>query len=104
MSVFIVRAFVGLRRAISENRKLANKVAQVERRLADHDKQILVLARAIKQLTGPKPVPQRRRIGFHSDEPQPANRPVLDMPRRGIRIPHAGQKPTDITSLRGELQ
>lgn len=69
MSVFIVRAFVGLRRAISENRQLANKVAQVERRLADHDKQILVLARAVKQLTGPKPVPERRRIGFHPDEP-----------------------------------
>ena len=30
---------------------------------------ILNLARAVKQLTGPKPVPERRRIGFHSDEP-----------------------------------
>jgi hypothetical protein len=69
MSVFIVRAFVGLRRAIRDNRQLANAVAQVERRLADHDKQILVLARAVKQLTGPQPVPEKRRIGFHPDEP-----------------------------------
>jgi hypothetical protein len=61
MSVFVVRAFVRLHRAISESRQLANKVAQVERRLADHDNRILVLARAVKQLTGPNPVPERRR-------------------------------------------
>jgi hypothetical protein len=69
MSVFIVRAFVGLRRAISQHRQLARKVAEVERRLADHDKQILLLARAVKQLISPEPVPERRRIGFHSNEP-----------------------------------
>jgi hypothetical protein len=69
MSVFIVRAFVGLRRAISQHRQLAHRVAGIERRLADHDKQIIAPARAVKQLTSPDLVPERRRVGFHSDEP-----------------------------------
>ena len=69
MSVFIVRAFVGLRRVISEHWQIAQKVAELERRLADHDEQILVLVRVLKQMAGPDTVPEKRRIGFHSEEP-----------------------------------
>lgn len=68
VSVFIVRAFVALRHAISQHRELARKVAEVERRLANHDKEILLLVRALKKLMGPEPVPEKRRIGFHSYE------------------------------------
>jgi len=64
MSVFVVRAFVAIRRAIAGNRQLAQRVAQLERRLGDHDEQILVLVRAIRELAVPPPVPARRRIGF----------------------------------------
>ena len=66
VSVFVVRAFVTLRRVIGEHKELARKVAEIERRLADHDQEILVLFRAIKDLIKPEPPPERRQIGFHA--------------------------------------
>jgi hypothetical protein len=67
VSVFVVRAFVQLREIISGHRELARKIEQLERKLSDHDEQILVIVEAIKQLMDPKPPPKSRRIGFHSD-------------------------------------
>ena len=67
VSLFIVRAFVALRRAISEHKELARKITQLERKLADHDDQIIAIIEAIKKLSGPQPVPKKRRIGFHSE-------------------------------------
>ena len=64
ISVFIVRAFVKLRRIISENEALARKIVQIENHLADHDEQIIELIRAIKQLLKPEPPPKKRRIGY----------------------------------------
>jgi hypothetical protein len=69
VSVFIVRAFVKLRRTIAEHKELARKIAQLERRLADHDDQILSLVQAIRQFLNPELPPKRRRIGFKTDEP-----------------------------------
>jgi hypothetical protein len=69
VSVFIVRAFVKLRRTIAEHKELARKISQLERRLADHDDQILSLVQAIRQFLNPKLPPKRRRIGFKTDEP-----------------------------------
>ena len=68
VSVFIVRVFVKLHRAIAEHKELSHKIDQLERRLADHDQQILSLIQAIKGLINPKPLPKKRRIGFHPDE------------------------------------
>jgi hypothetical protein len=67
VSLFIVRAFVALRRTISEHKELARKITQLERKLADHDDQIIAIIQAIKKLSGPQPVPQKRRIHFHSE-------------------------------------
>ena len=64
VSVYIVRAFVKLRRIIAEHKELARKIAQVERCLADHDEHILSLVQAIRQLMKPEPPPKKRRIGF----------------------------------------
>jgi len=49
VSVFVVRAFVQLREAITGHKELARKVSQLERKLGDHDDQIMVLIEAIKQ-------------------------------------------------------
>ena len=65
ISVFIVRAFVTLRRVISESKELAQKMALLEQKVADHDQQILSLVQAIRELVSPKPVPKKRQIGFH---------------------------------------
>ncbi len=64
VSLFIVRAFVALRRTISEHKELSQKISQLERKLADHDDHILSIMKVLKSLADPKPVPKKRRIGF----------------------------------------
>ena len=41
VSVYIVRAFVRLRRVIAEHKELSRRIVQIERHLADHDEQIM---------------------------------------------------------------
>ena len=68
VSVFIVRAFVRLRRFIAEHKELAQKIAHLERGLANHDETIVSMINAIEQLTNPELPPPKRRIGFQSGE------------------------------------
>jgi len=72
MSVFVVRAFVKMREALLQNRQLAEKLAELERRLTDrldvHEKAIVHILHEIKKLMEPPPPapePKRREIGFH---------------------------------------
>jgi hypothetical protein len=67
VSVFVVRAFLRLRRVLEEHREIAKKIEHLERRLADHDAEILNLVKAINQLMSPAPLPPKRRIGFRSE-------------------------------------
>ena len=68
MSIFVVRAFVKLREAVSSHKELAQKMAALERKIAQHDIQIVSLVKAIKQLISPTPVPKKRQIGFKSKD------------------------------------
>jgi ORF6N domain len=63
-SVFVVRAFVKLRQLLATHKELAHKVAELERRLGDHDEAIRGIIAAIKQLMEPPPAPPKRKIGF----------------------------------------
>jgi hypothetical protein len=65
MSVFVVLAFVRMRRAIAGNRQILVKLAEMERRLESHDADIQDLMDAIRELMDP-PQPDRRRIGFEA--------------------------------------
>jgi len=65
MSVFVVLAFVRMRRAIVGNRNILTKLAELERRLESHDAEILDLMNAIRELMSPEE-PNRRRIGFEA--------------------------------------
>jgi hypothetical protein len=72
MSVFVVRAFVKMRETLGENRHLAEKLAELERRLTGrldvHEKAIVHILDEIKKLMEPlppQPEPKRREIGFH---------------------------------------
>ena len=67
VSVFIVRAFVKLRQTLGDNKELARKLEHLEGKLAHHDRQILNILQAIKELISPKKVPQKRRIGFTAE-------------------------------------
>jgi hypothetical protein len=67
MSVFVVRAFVRLRQMIISHKKLAAKLAELERTVASHDGHIDQLFEAIRQLMEP-PASSSRRIGFREKE------------------------------------
>ena len=65
MSVYIVRAFIRLREVALTNEKLARKVAQLEKRVIDHDEIVIELVCEIRQLIEtPKPKGKKRSIGF----------------------------------------
>ncbi|MDQ3027545.1 MAG: ORF6N domain-containing protein [Pseudomonadota bacterium] len=67
VAVFVVRAFIGLREAMSANAELARRLDElekgIEKRLESHDDAITEILRAIRALMTP-PDPKRRPIGF----------------------------------------
>lgn len=65
MSVFVVRAFVRLREILYSQKELAEKIAELESKVGDHDASINTILFAIKQLMS---VPPRspKRIGFRN--------------------------------------
>ena len=65
MSVFVVLAFVRMRRTIAGNRNILTKLAELEHRLKSHDADIQGLMDAIRELMSPEE-PNRRRIGFEA--------------------------------------
>lgn len=70
MSIFVVRAFVRMREALSSNQKIVSKLGELERRLESHDSDIQQLIEAIRELMTP-PEPNRRKIGFATPSASP---------------------------------
>jgi hypothetical protein len=68
MSVFVVRAFVQLRELARGHSELAKQLAQLERRVTEHDEDLKNVIAAIRQLIEPPQKP-RRPIGFAAKEP-----------------------------------
>jgi KaiC/GvpD/RAD55 family RecA-like ATPase len=66
MGVFVVRAFVKLREMLASNKELARKVDELERKLQTHDRAIVDILKAIRQLMN-LPTLARRPIGFTAD-------------------------------------
>ena len=73
MSVFVVRAFVQMRDLLGGTKKLARKLAELERkltaRLDGHESVIVDVLRCVMKILDPPPLPPeppRRRIGFHT--------------------------------------
>ena len=67
-SIYVVRAFVRLRRMLASNADLARKLTGIEKRLAAHDEDILAIITIIRELTAPAKPPKRRRIGFEAKD------------------------------------
>jgi hypothetical protein len=70
VSVFVVRAFVRLSRAAADQRRLALKLAELESKLASHDKNFQVVFDALRRLMQP-PEPKKKRIGFITADDRP---------------------------------
>jgi len=64
-SIYVVRAFVKLRRMLAPYKELMNKLDQLEKKLQTHDKQIVDIVQAIKLLMPPPEEKPKGRFGFH---------------------------------------
>ena len=64
VNIQIMRAFVRLRKLVTENKELAEKLRELERRKGKHDDDILLIFEAIRKLMEPAPEKPRHRIGF----------------------------------------
>jgi phage regulator Rha-like protein len=65
MSIFVVRAFVGMRQALAVNQQVVSKLSELEARLDSHDADIQDLVEAIRELMAPLPA-HNRQIGFEA--------------------------------------
>ena len=65
VNIAIMRAFVSLREMLASHKDLAKKLDELEKR---YDAQFRVVFDAIRELMTPRPLPSRRRIGFHIEE------------------------------------
>jgi len=70
MSVFVVRAFVELRRQFSIRDELAKRLDQIERKLLRHDTSLQEVHRELKALRQDAEKPGRRQLGFRPDTEQ----------------------------------
>ena len=64
-NIAIMRAFVKLRQMLSDNRELAAKLAELEKKIEKHDHEIIRIFEAIRELMSP-PARTKREIGFHT--------------------------------------
>jgi phage regulator Rha-like protein len=67
VSVYVVRAFVQLRRMLAQNKELAAKLAALERKVGDHNQKIVALIQAIRELMAPPLERPRKPIGFQTE-------------------------------------
>jgi hypothetical protein len=66
VNIVIMRAFVNLRKILSTHKELAQKLAELERKVESHDTEIHAIFDAIRQLMK-SPEKTKRRIGFSKD-------------------------------------
>jgi hypothetical protein len=68
-SIEVVRAFVRLRQFIASQKELARHLDELEAKFTEHDRKLVVVFDAIRQLMEPPPQAptKKRRIGFHPD-------------------------------------
>jgi hypothetical protein len=69
VNIAIMRTFVQLRKILSSQKQLAQKLSKIEARLEDHDESIDAIFEAIRQLMRPSEKP-RKPIGFEVKEPK----------------------------------
>lgn len=72
MSVYVVRAFIAMRRAMGDTRDQARKLAALEKELKDrldiHETAIVTILQRVMDIIDPPlvPEPMRKQIGFHA--------------------------------------
>jgi hypothetical protein len=65
MSVFVIRAFVRMREHLAANAAILKHLAEMDRKLLEHDDALVLLWHKLKPLLAPPPDAPKRRIGFN---------------------------------------
>jgi hypothetical protein len=65
MSVYVVRAFVQMREELLTNAVILKRLAQIDRKLLEHDVVLQDIMEKLLPLLNPPADPPKRRIGFH---------------------------------------
>ena len=68
MSVFVVRAFIRLRKEVATNAAVLARLREIDRKLLQHDVALLDLYQKLEPLLQPPADPPKRRIGFHTED------------------------------------
>lgn len=64
MSVYVVRAFIGMREQLAANTAVLKRLAEIDKTLLQHDASLRDIYRKLLPLLQPAPEPPKRRIGF----------------------------------------
>ncbi len=66
MSVYVVRAFVRMREELMTNATILQRLAQIDKKLLEHDVVLQDVVEKLLPLLNPPPdLPPKRRIGFN---------------------------------------
>lgn len=67
MSVYVVRAFVQMREQIVANAEVLKRLAEIDKKLLEHDDGLMAIWSQLEPLLVPPPEAPKRRIGFVTD-------------------------------------
>jgi hypothetical protein len=67
VNIQIVRVFARMREMLMTNKDILLNLEKMEKRLSEHDEQIVIIFNYIKKLINPPPV-ARRKIGFRRND------------------------------------
>jgi hypothetical protein len=65
MSVYVIRAFVQIREHLAANAAIQKHLAEMDRKLLEHDEALVIIWNKLKPLLLPPPALPKRRVGFH---------------------------------------
>ena len=65
MSLYLVRAFVALREQLASNLAVLRRIAEIDKKLIEHDVVLSEVVKRLQPLLNPPPEPKKPRIGFH---------------------------------------
>jgi hypothetical protein len=68
MSVYVVRAFVKMREELMANTAILKRLAEIDKALLVHDRDLRDLYQKLLPLLQPPPEKSKPRIGFHTDK------------------------------------
>jgi hypothetical protein len=74
MSIYVVRAFSRQRELLMDQAEILKRLAEIDAQLLGHDKALLAIWREIQPLLNPPSPPKKPEIGFHVREDAPAYR------------------------------